>query len=131
MKLSFQEVINEMKPGIVRKDDVIHDLNQQNALVSTFFRFGTWICICWGTFLLFSPIISLFKFIPLIGYFLGAIVSFAAVVFALIIGSVMHLLVLTVAWIFYRPLFGIGLLFGVSLLLSLLFLGGSANIVPK
>lgn len=46
---------------------------------------------------------------------------------ALVVGSVMHMLTLTVAWIFYRPLFGIGLLFGVSLLISLLFVGGHSS----
>lgn len=91
------------------------------------FRVGAWILFCWGTYLLFSPIIALFKFIPLIGWFLANIISFAAIIFALVIGSVMHMLTLTVAWIFYRPLFGIGLLLGVSLLISLLFVGGHSS----
>lgn len=122
-KKGFQEVINVMKPGIVFKKDIIKSLNAENAMISSIFRFGTWILFCWGTYLLFSPIIALFKFIPLIGWFLANIISFAAVIFAVIIGSIMYLMTFTVAWIVHRPLFGIGLLLCVGLLVSLLFAG--------
>lgn len=123
-KYSFQEVINVMKPGIVFKEEVINQLKQQNATISRLARFGAWILFCWGVFLLFSPIINLFKFIPLIGYFLENIVSFAAVMFAFVIGSVLHIMTLVVAWFFHRPCFAMFLLVSVSLLISLLFMGG-------
>lgn len=55
------------------------------------------------------------------GWAFANIIGFEAAVFAAVIGSIMHLITLTVAWILHRPLYGIGLLVGVCLLVSLLF----------
>ena len=50
------------------------------------------------------------KWIPLVGWLLGGVVAFAAAIFALIVGVVISSLVIALAWIFYRPLYGILLL---------------------
>lgn len=67
-----------------------------------------------GFFLLFSPIIAVLKWIPLVGWLLGGVVSIAAFVFALIVGLVISMLVIAIAWVFYRPLIGITLLVAVG-----------------
>ena len=121
MKSGFHDVVNVMSPGIIFKKQIISDLNQSSVITSALFRLAAWILFCWGNFLLFSPIIALFKFVPLMGWAFANIIGFEAVVFAVVIGSIMHLITLTVAWILHRPLFGIGLLVGVSALVSLLF----------
>jgi len=77
-----------------------------------------------GHFLLFSPIIALFKFIPLVGWLLGGIASLAAAIFSLLWGSVIHLLVMTAAWIRFRPLFGLLLLTGVAVIITIMFTTG-------
>lgn len=74
-----------------------------------------------GHILLFMPIIHLLKWIPLVGYFLGGVMFFAVAIFSLIWGTMLHLFVIALAWIAYRPLMalllfacigaGIGLLF--------------------
>ena len=74
--------------------------------------------------MLFSPIIALFKFIPLVGWLLGSIVSFAAAIFSLLWGSVVHMLVMTAAWIRFRPLFGLLLLTGVAVIITVMFTTG-------
>jgi len=77
-----------------------------------------------GHFLLFSPIIALFKFIPLVGWLLGGIISLAAAIFSLLWGSVIHLLVMTADWIRFRPLFGLLLLTGVAVIITIMFTTG-------
>ena len=63
-----------------------------------------------GLYLLFSPVIALLKWIPLVGWLLGGIVAVAAFIFALVVGLVLACLVIALAWLFYRPLIGISLL---------------------
>ena len=60
-----------------------------------------------GLFLLFMPIIALLKWIPLVGWLLSGVVTIAAFVFAFIVGLVLSLLVICIAWVFHRPLIGI------------------------
>ena len=50
------------------------------------------------------------KWIPLVGWLLGGVVAFAAAVFALVVGVVISCLVIALAWVFYRPLYGVLLL---------------------
>ena len=63
-----------------------------------------------GIWLLFSPIIALLNWIPLVGALLGSLVSFAAFIFALFVGVIVSVFVIAVARVFFRPLIGIPLL---------------------
>ena len=67
--------------------------------MASFSRIFAWILNLVGHFLLFSPIIKLLAWIPLVGWLLAAIIKFAAVIFAIIWGSLLHLIVMCVAWI--------------------------------
>lgn len=72
--------------------------------------------------MLFSPIITLISWIPLIGTLFSYVLGFAAFIIALIIGSLTFLLVFALAWIRYRPLLGVlilALVFAVILGISL------------
>ena len=59
---------------------------------------------------MFSPIIALLKWIPLVGWLLGGLVSVAAFIFALVVGGTLACLMIAIAWVFFRPLIGIPLL---------------------
>jgi hypothetical protein len=59
-----------------------------------------------GHYLLFTPIIRILSWIPLVGALLSKIIAFAVIIFALLWASMLHFAVLAIAWIFYRPLFG-------------------------
>ena len=74
-----------------------------------------------GHFLLFSPIIKLLSWIPLVGWLLVAIIKFAAIIFAVIWGSLIHLIVMCVAWIVYRPLIGVIMLVAIGFTLYIIF----------
>ena len=87
---------------------------------------------CLGFFLLFSPIIALLKWIPLVGWLLGGLVAAAAALFSLVVGTVVSILVIAIAWVFYRPIIGISLLTVVALSLIVIFAfpgGGKAAAV--
>jgi len=86
-----------------------------------------------GLYFLFSPIIAILKFIPLVGYFLGAFVSFAAFLFALVVGVAVSTLTIGLAWLRYRPLIGIPLLLvtGGIIYLSMTMGAGSAAVAAK
>ena len=66
-----------------------------------------------GHYLLFSPIIALFAWIPLVGGLLSGVIAFAVGVFAFIWATMLHFLIMGVSWLVYRPLFGLLLLSGV------------------
>ena len=74
-----------------------------------------------GHYLLFSPIIALLSWIPLVGFLLAGVLKFAAILFALLWATIVHFLVLSVAWIVYRPLIGCLLLAVVATGIGLCF----------
>ena len=80
-----------------------------------------------GHWLLFSPIIELFKWIPLVGRMLASILSFAAAIFAFLWATTLHMLVMSFAWIVYRPLYGILLLTAAGTIIFVMFMFGDEN----
>lgn len=80
-----------------------------------------------GHFCLFMPIINVFSWIPFVGYFLSAILAVAAFMFALVWGTMLWLMILCVAWIVYRPLFGCLLLVGVVSMFAVMFMWPATN----
>ena len=65
------------------------------------------ITVCIGLFFLFLPIINVIKMIPLVGALLSYIVAVAAGIFALIVGLTVALSTIAIAWLVYRPLYGV------------------------
>ena len=63
-----------------------------------------------GLYLLFAPIIAFLSFVPLAGMLLSSVASFAAFLFALIVGMTVSCLTIGIAWVFFRPMVGIPLL---------------------
>ncbi len=59
---------------------------------------------------MFAPIIALLSWIPLIGSLLGFAMKVAAFITALVFGGTVASLVLGLAWLWFRPLYGVGLL---------------------
>ena len=57
--------------------------------------------------------------IPLVGMFLSQFAAFAALLFALVVGSTLSFAIIAVAWVFHRPFMGISML--AIVLLSIYF----------
>ena len=81
-----------------------------------------------GHYLLFSPIIALLSWISLVGHLLGAVMAFAAAIFALLWASVLHCLIMGVSWLFYRPVYGMILLTCVVGGIVLMIMGGGTSV---
>lgn len=84
--------------------------------------FWTWIVRAMGFVLCYfgvrnvtSIIDYLIGHIPLVGYLLGGLVSFGLMVASLLLSATISLVVIAVAWLFYRPLLGMGLLAAASI----------------
>jgi hypothetical protein len=74
-----------------------------------------------GWYLLFAPFIQLLSWIPLVGWLLGGIVWIVAVITGFIVGGMSAAFVMAIAWIVFRPLYGVLLLTLVSLGAACLF----------
>ena len=123
-KEGFKEVIHVVEPGNVSLEKITKKLHNFNNTTTSIFRFLAWFLMCLGMFLLFSPIIALLKWIPLVGWLLGGVVAVAAGVTALIVGTATQMLTMAIAWLFYRPMFGVLLLTGVAVLITVIFTVG-------
>jgi hypothetical protein len=79
-----------------------------------------------GWSLFFTPLIELLSWIPLAGKLLLLVASThaAAVIFAFAIGNTMALLLIGLAWLYFRPAIGIWLLALVCLALYFTFVFG-------
>ena len=74
------------------------------------FRFlGVFLAVA-GLYLIFTPLILMMKWIPLVGFLLGHITALAAALFAFVIGVTMSVLVMSIAWLIFRPMVALSLL---------------------
>ena len=70
---------------------------------------GTVFCIL-GLYLVFSPVITVLSFVPLVGALLSTVMAYAAFIFAALVGLTLSLAAVGLAWLFYRPAIGLTLL---------------------
>ena len=70
---------------------------------------GTVFCIL-GLYLVFSPVITVLSFVPLVGALLSTVMAYAAFIFAVLVGLTLSLAAVGLAWLFYRPAIGLTLL---------------------
>jgi hypothetical protein len=94
-------------------------MEESNSSSTKCFRILSWMMNVYGHKLLFTPLIRLFSMIPFVGWLLASIISAAAWIFSFLWGTMIHVFVMGIAWVFYRPLFGIALL---SLFAAIFFL---------
>jgi len=104
------ETIDQVYEERKSSRDIFEKMESDNHFGTTIFRWVAWMMNVGGHYLLFSPVIKLFAWIPLVGFLLGGVVKFAAISFSLVWATALHLLILSVAWIFYRPLYGLTML---------------------
>lgn len=121
-KAVFQEVIDvlDVNGAFSSPQGCFDSLEKDNEGQTTMIRWISWIMSCFGHFLLFSPIIKLFAWIPLVGGLLAGVLSFAAGIFALVWATLLHFLILSISWIVYRPMFGLLMLAVVVALIGLM-----------
>jgi len=120
------EQVYEIRDGSVKSKKILNELRSSNSTRTSVIRWASWFFMVLGHFLLFSPIIALLHWIPLVGWLLGGIVMFAALLFALVWGTAVFLTIMCLAWLVFRPLFGLLCLAGVCGLMYMTFTVGEA-----
>jgi hypothetical protein len=97
-------------------------LEDQNISSTWGFRLLGFFILYLGIFLLFSPLIYVVRFIPLVGYLLSHGISYIVWVFAFVVAITLTALTIAMAWVYYRPIIGFSLLAVVALGCYALFL---------
>jgi hypothetical protein len=90
-------------------------------LTTHIFRAVGWLLMFFGTMLLFSPVVYVIYWIPLVGWLMAKGVSFIVSVFALVFSITFTSLTIGLAWLYYRPLYGVILLSIVATGIILMF----------
>ena len=118
----FTETIDFTYPELLSKEDLFKRKFEENATSTMLFRFVGFFLAMFGTALLFSPIIALVAWIPLVGFLIAHGVSLVVWIFAFVLAATTSLLTIALAWLYYRPLYGALLLTAVGAGVALMFL---------
>ena len=100
-------------------EKLFDNMDTENKQQTSIIRVVSWLMSVLGHYLLFSPIISLLAWIPLVGSLLAGVLALAAIIFALVWATLLHFLIMGVSWLVYRPIFGGLLLAGVAILIGI------------
>jgi hypothetical protein len=79
---------------------------KQNKGLTWALRFAGFLALSFSISLIFRPIVILASVIPI----LGRILNFGANLFAGFFAAILSLMVIGIAWLFYRPFLGLSLL---------------------
>jgi len=121
MNVMFEETINKAQDGRMSSDEYFEGQGDVlNKSAKSIRPTGIILCIV-GHYLLFSPVIKLLDMIPFVGWLLSGIVVVAAAIFSFIVGLTLSILTIAIAWIVFRPLYGILLLAVVGTSVYLVF----------
>lgn len=121
MDTLFEEVIYLINEEDKTADDMLKQSDEAVKKLGNFMRPCAIFTCMLGFFFLFSPIVGLLSWIPLIGALLGMIVQIVAAIVAFFVGGSISCLVLALAWIRFRPCIGISLLLCVGLGIAAIF----------
>lgn len=106
-KTMFKEHIDEIRTTGQSHLAIFKDLIDTNNKSTILFRWVSWAMSFIGHYLLFVPIIRLISRIPFAGWLLANMLSFAVLIFTFVWSTMLHFLVMGVAWVYYRPLKGL------------------------
>lgn len=118
-KSVFQEVVDVLEYNDQSSEKLFDNMDTENQQQTSIIRVVSWLMSVLGHYLLFSPIISLLAWIPLVGSLLAGVLALAAIIFALVWATLLHFLIMGVSWLVYRPIFGGLLLGGVAILIGI------------
>ena len=79
---------------------------RENTVITWLLRVGGFLLMCFGVSRIFRPLVVVADVVPFFGNLIGMGVGLVSFVVA----APLSLLTIAVAWVFYRPLLGIGLL---------------------
>ena len=106
----ISEILWIFEKDIATKEDVFEEVTREHKNKRNLYRVVGWVLSWLGIWIFFGPIVYLLSVFPLIGGLLATLASWAALLFGLIVGTVLSVLVISIAWLFYRPLISLGLI---------------------
>jgi hypothetical protein len=105
-KTSNGETIQHLMMGNVTAAAMFESLKLENTTIAWLFRIGGWVMACVGFSLIVGPMKAVANIIPIFGSIVETVTFFVAV----LLGSIVSLVTIAIAWISVRPLFAIGLI---------------------
>ncbi len=111
------ETVEALQVGSVSAPEMFEDLRRQNNFLAMLLRGVGWLLACIGFGLIVAPVKTIASIVP----FFGRLVGVATGAIAFVLGSVVALMTIAVAWIAVRPLYGIGLTLFAALGIYFLF----------
>jgi hypothetical protein len=102
--------VDLQRKGIASADDMFQAAKESNTVMTWLLRAVGFILMMMGFSMMLKPLSVLASVVPLF----GDIISAGAGIIAFLIASVLSLMTIAIAWIFYRPLLAIGLLAAVG-----------------
>ena len=88
-----------IESGTLSQDRLLDNAESGNQMMAWLLRLGGWIGVSIGITMVLRPLSVLADVVP----FIGSIVGAGSAIIAWLIGSIWTLLVIMVAWLFYRP----------------------------
>ncbi len=92
--------------GTLTSAQMFASAEQSNAILTWILRVVGFVVMMFGLMLLMKPVAVLADVVP----FLGSLVEMGSFLVSVLVAAPLSLLTISVAWVFYRPLVGIGLL---------------------
>ena len=96
----------ELRVGNWSLEQMIKQANEDNSTMTWLFRLVGLLFVIAGLKMIFSILVTLFKVVP----FLASIMNLGVGLICAVVGFAWSLIIIAIAWIFYRPLLGVALL---------------------
>lgn len=97
---------SQLEMGAVSMDNMFHGADNDNSLITWLLRIVGLIMVIAGLKMTFGILSMFFKWFPA----LGSIVDMGVGLVCSVVGFIWSLLIISIAWIFYRPIIGITLI---------------------
>lgn len=94
--------INWLFEGTKSIEQVFAIKMKQEQKITWLLRLAGFLCMTFGVYLFFAPLIALLNWIPI----LGTLVAIIFFLFSLSLGLSFSLIVISIAWFYYRPMIG-------------------------
>jgi len=120
--------VEKLCEGSVSIEELINGMDNTNSEKTNFYRKAGFVLMFLGFQFVMDPLPTLFHFIPFIGHMIGFMVTIAVIIVACALGCFGSITTISIAWLRYRPLWGIlGILVAGGIAAAICFLPGINN----
>jgi hypothetical protein len=115
--------VEKLSEGKQTVENIIHELEELNNQKTKFYRYLGFFLMFLGFELCMSPFPTIFHFIPWVGHAIGFLMHLIVFVVALVLSCTGSITTISIAWVRYRPLWGIvGITISVALVVLVMVL---------